>query len=88
LLLPDGEIQWNIPMLAKRMGCATFENKHCLSCKLVPACLGPCSQKMMEFTKGQDFQPICLKGGIKAILDDNIENFYNNLKKEKIIWKK
>jgi hypothetical protein len=43
------------------------------------------TQKMMEFTKGQDFQPICLKGGIKAILDDNIENFYNNLKKEKLI---
>ncbi|MDR2408090.1 MAG: radical SAM protein [Bacteroidales bacterium] len=85
LLLPDGEIQWNMPMLAKRMGCATFENEHCLACKLVPVCLGPCSQKMMEFTKGQDFQPICLEGGIKAILDENIKIFHNNIKKEKII---
>ena len=85
LLLPDGEIQWNMPMLAKRMGCATFENEHCLTCKLVPVCLGPCSQKMVEFTTGQDFQPLCLSEGIKAILDENIENFYNNLQKEKII---
>jgi uncharacterized protein len=84
LLLHSGEIQWNIPLLAKRMGCATFENEYCLPCDLLPACLGPCSQKMVEFTKGQDFQLICLKDGIKAILDEDIENFYNNLKKEKI----
>jgi uncharacterized protein len=85
LLLPDGEIQWNIPMLTKRMGCATFENEHCLACNLVPVCFGPCSQKMIEFTKERDFQPLCLEGGIKAILDENIENFYNNLQKEEKI---
>jgi uncharacterized protein len=84
LLLSNGEIQWNIFMLAKRMSRSTFENEHCLACKLVPVCLGPCSQKMMEYTTDQDFQRLCLEGGVKTILDDEIENFYNNLKIKKI----
>ena len=76
LLLPDGEIQWYLPMISKRMGNATFENERCMKCNLLPACIGPCSQKMMEFSKDKDFRAICLKDGVVAQIERNSEDFY------------
>ncbi len=35
-------------MQAARLGLATFENPHCLGCKMLPRCMGPCSQKLAE----------------------------------------
>jgi uncharacterized protein len=45
ILLVSGDIEWNISRVAKRFEKATFENKHCLACNLLPVCFGPCSQK-------------------------------------------
>lgn len=50
----EGELQEDGAMIldpnikARRMGLATFENARCLSCIMLPQCLGPCSQKLME----------------------------------------
>ena len=53
---------------------ATFENKHCLACNLLPVCFGPCSQKMVEFNgNDDDFEKICLKGGVIKIIDREID---------------
>ena len=44
----DGSLDIDENLLAKRLSVATFENKECLSCKMLPVCMGPCSQKMLE----------------------------------------
>ena len=44
----DGSLDIDENLLAKRLAVATFENKECLSCKMLPVCMGPCSQKMLE----------------------------------------
>jgi uncharacterized protein len=82
LLLEDGNIQWNIPMLSKRLGNATFENEFCINCNLLPVCMGPCSQKMVEFKKEKNFKQFCLQGGIESIIKQNIENFYKDIQKK------
>lgn len=47
-LSEDGDLIWDEPMQAARLGLATFENPHCLGCKMLPRCMGPCSQKLAE----------------------------------------
>ncbi|MDR2927330.1 MAG: radical SAM protein [Cytophagaceae bacterium] len=81
-LLPSGEIQWNTSAMAKRMGHSTFENEFCLKCNLLPVCMGLCSQKMVELPPTYDeklFRRMCLQGGVKEIIEQNIENYYNKL---------
>lgn len=78
-LMPDGKIEWDMPAISKRMGQATFENEFCSICKLLPVCMGPCSQKMMEFKVGDDFRRICLKDGIENILNEKIKEYNNTI---------
>jgi len=81
-LMPTGELQWNIQKWAKRLGNSTFENKYCIECNLLPACLGPCSQKMVELPQNYDkdyFSKLCLKNGVIEILEQKIEEHYNNI---------
>lgn len=44
----DGNVVWGKGMQSKRLGLSTFENPRCLACKMLPRCMGPCSQKIME----------------------------------------
>lgn len=70
MLNDDGEIEWNIDALAKRLGHTTFENEMCLACKMLPVCMGPCSQKNMELG-WQDLDKVC---SLKA-LDMSLEQY-------------
>jgi uncharacterized protein len=80
ILLKDGTINWNIERLTKRLGNATFENKYCLNCNLLPVCFGPCSQKMFEFDNSEErFQQICLKGGVLELIEKAMNKFYNSI---------
>lgn len=47
-LTDSGKVEWDRKILSKRIGLATFENPHCLKCKMLPVCMGPCSQKLLE----------------------------------------
>lgn len=47
-LTSDGDIIWDATKQSSRLGLATFENPHCLKCKMLPRCMGPCSQKLAE----------------------------------------
>lgn len=47
-LSQDGNIIWDKIKQSSRLGLATFENPHCLKCKMLPRCMGPCSQKLTE----------------------------------------
>jgi uncharacterized protein len=82
-LLDNGEIQWNIPSISKRFGSANFENEYCLECTVLPVCMGPCSQKIVEFPKQydeQEFKKICLLNGVKEIIEKKIEAHYETIK--------
>ena len=74
MLLDSGDIEWKTSHVAKRFGKATFENKHCLACNLLPVCFGPCSQKMVEYNVDDNFEKICLKGGVIKIIDREIDS--------------
>ena len=68
--LHNGSITWNVPKLAKRIGLATFENPDCLACKMLPLCMGPCSQKLEEHG---GFDPsICSMHSIDTSLEEYI----------------
>ncbi|MDR0603334.1 MAG: radical SAM protein [Bacteroidales bacterium] len=79
ILLSDGKIDWNILTYSKRFGNATFENEYCINCSLLPVCMGPCSQKMMEFNRNDDFQSFCLKMGIEEVIEQHIEQHYQSI---------
>lgn len=69
-LLSDGTIKWDDTKLHKRFSQTTFDNEKCLNCKMLPLCLGPCSQKLME--KGNYCNTICSLNSI----DFSIEDFF------------
>lgn len=79
ILNESGEIMWNNEKLNKRMIRATFENEYCLPCDFLPACWGPCSQKIVEYT-GKGFEKICLKKGVELGLKKELEYFYERNK--------
>lgn len=83
-LQKDGRIKWKPERTFKRFAKATFDNKMCLNCKLLPMCLGPCSQKIIE-TKEEDLEKICYLKLMEVSVEDFIINQYKQLlrKKEK-----
>lgn len=58
ILTHAGDIVWNQVTLSKRLGRTTFENPMCLACKMLPVCMGPCSQKCMELN-WKDLHKVC-----------------------------
>jgi uncharacterized protein len=44
----DGTVNWNKNILNRLYAHSTFENKRCLSCKILPLCMGPCITKNYE----------------------------------------
>ena len=50
------------------MGLATFENPRCLNCIMLPQCLGPCSQKLME--DGEINDEICSLASLDIPLEE------------------
>lgn len=48
LLTDEGGILWDEKKIRKRINKPTFDNARCLNCKILPLCLGPCSQKLLE----------------------------------------
>lgn len=65
-----GQIEWDSNEIAKRVGLATFENPSCTKCKMLPLCMGPYSQKLMEMG-GFDKQ-ICSMKSVDTSLNDYI----------------
>lgn len=65
----DGIVEWDIARRDKRMELKTFDNPACLSCKILPLCMGPCSQKVLE--TGKFSKEICNKHSI----DISIESY-------------
>jgi uncharacterized protein len=55
--------------MAKRLSVSTFENKACLNCKMLPVCMGPCSQKLLE-NGGKWTKEICSMRSIDTSFSD------------------
>ena len=68
-ILDDGSLKVDENMMAKRYSVATFEHKECLSCKMLPMCMGPCSQKLLEHG-GKWAKEICTMNSIDTSLQD------------------
>lgn len=77
LLLDNGDIQWK-KGYEERFEKATFENKKCISCKMLPVCLGPCSQKILELKDKEDISNVCMFNALEMKFDEYIELLYNN----------
>jgi uncharacterized protein len=69
VLLESGEIEWDNSFLVRRSAVATFENEKCLECKMLPQCMGPCSQKQMEQGWG-NIDKVCSLKAIDISLED------------------
>lgn len=75
-LLSDGSVEWNQDKLHRRMGHFRFDNKKCFECNLLPACFGPCSQKVLE-TAATDLKKICNYKGLKLSIDEFLTKQYH-----------
>lgn len=51
-LSEDGTVKWKDGLLAYMYSSPAFNNPKCLSCKLLPVCMGPCITKGIEMRKG------------------------------------
>ncbi|WP_165026679.1 radical SAM/SPASM domain-containing protein [Dysgonomonas sp. ZJ279] len=69
VLTEDGQIMWHNDKLPIKIAKATFENDICMNCKYLPVCFAPCSQKMYQVHRGDDFNKYCFKAGIEITLD-------------------
>lgn len=84
-LQEDGTIKWKPEKIFKRFAKATFENKMCLKCKILPICGGPCTQKIVELKKENiiSLKSICHLKSLEISTDDFIINRYRQLLREK-----
>lgn len=78
VLTKDGEIQWKSGVLENRLGRATYDNEKCLACKMLPVCMGPCSQKLLELKDKEDISGVCMFNALEMEFDEYVELLYNN----------
>ena len=87
ILTHAGDIVWNQVTLSKRLGRTTFENPMCLACKMLPVCMGPCSQKCMELN-WKDLHKVCSMQHMAMSIDKYLllwaEQMFLQSKKSKI----
>ncbi len=69
VLNKDGTLDIDEEKMAKRLSVATFEHKECLQCKMLPVCMGPCSQKLLE-QGGKWSKEICSMKSLDTSLSD------------------
>lgn len=77
VLLNDGSVDWDYNNIANRLGSATYENEKCLQCKILPLCMGPCSQKNVENNWG-DISNICLLNNYEFSINEFVITHFNN----------
>ena len=73
----EGDVVWKPGRLEKRLGKATFENPMCLACKMLPVCMGPCSQKVLE-SDPERLKEVCTLGTLEMKMEEYIEYVLNN----------
>lgn len=64
----DGNLEWDMKRRNFRLGIITFDNEACRNCKILPLCMGPCSQKLIE--SGAFCKQICSRRSIDMSVED------------------
>lgn len=74
----DGNITWDEIKQSKRIALSTFENDMCIECKMLPQCMGPCSQKHIDSkVYNRDLKEYCSMKLLESGLDDYIRTMAN-----------
>ena len=76
ILTSDGTINWNIPKAEERLNIKTYNLPMCKSCKLLPQCWGPCTQKHLE--DPANIENRCPLRSMEITLEDYIRHRFNN----------
>ncbi|GAA6529318.1 MAG: radical SAM protein [Prevotella sp.] len=64
-LLPNGDIKW-FPLHQRRRLISPLDFPSCLNCKILPICIGGCSQHLME-AKDKTSCPLCMDDNVKLV---------------------
>ena len=75
-LMEDGTIDWMTERVNKRLDIRTFDNPTCRTCKLLPQCWGPCTQKQLEYP--EKIAEMCQLRMMEMDLNDYICYRFNN----------
>lgn len=76
ILTESGCIRWNDSMVENRQRIKTYDNPVCRTCKLLPQCWGPCSQKQLE--QPDAIKQLCQLNAMEMSMDDYIRYRFNN----------
>ena len=82
-LLPTGEVDWNEMKMAKRFARAPWERERCMDCELLPLCMGPCSQHMIEVGE-ENRNKHCWMDTLELTVEDYVINRYNAFKQRQL----
>lgn len=74
----NGDVQWKPGRLEQRLGNTTFENNMCIKCKMLPVCMGPCSQKQIDVGP-ERLHEVCALNTLEMKMGEYIEDVYNNM---------
>lgn len=78
-LSDEGEIVWKPGVLERMFTKANFENEECLSCKLLPLCIGPCYQNYLDY-KNKEKPYICVHRHKEIDVDTFVREYYRDIK--------
>lgn len=76
----DGEIAWDTGRLERRFKRMPWERERCLDCSLLPLCMGPCSQMMVE--RGEENRNHgCFLDTMELTVEDYVISRYEDVKR-------
>ena len=80
-LCDDGIIEWKNGIIEELYSKSNFENEHCLKCKKLPICGGPCMRKARDFREGKT-KNVCIDTCREIKVDSFVREYYKSAKKK------
>ncbi len=78
-LTESGGIRWDADKHTKRFQRAPWERERCTDCSLLPVCMGPCSQQMLEVGE-ENRNSYCWLDNLELNIEDFVIDRYRQLK--------
>jgi len=79
----SGKIDWKPESLMNHFSTSTFDNRMCIKCKLLPICMGPCVQKVIE-SKENNIKNMCYLNFTEISVKEYIIRMYKDRNKSNI----
>ena len=80
-LMTDGRIDWNEKKLEARFARAPWERERCTDCRLLPLCMGPCTQHMLEAGE-ENRNKSCWLDTLELTVEDYVIDRYEAIRKK------